>query len=120
MGRLIASYCALLAQTIICDKIVTMRRDEAILKLKGQKAFVESQGATALWLFGSTAADKAGPDSDIDLFIDYDEKRFSFVELIRLREALSQALGSPADLATRDGLHPRLRGQIEAQAIRVF
>jgi predicted nucleotidyltransferase len=29
-------------------------------------------GATALYLFGSTARDEAGEASDLDLFIDYD------------------------------------------------
>jgi predicted nucleotidyltransferase len=46
--------------------------------------------------------------------------RFSFVELIRLRERLSHILGRPADLTTREGLHPMLRPQIEAAAVKVF
>ena len=97
-----------------------MRRDEALAKLAGQTDFIRSQGATALYMFGSTARDEAAAGSDIDLFIDYDSSRFSFVELIRLRERLSAVLDAPADLATRDGLHPRLRPEIEAHAIRVF
>ena len=99
---------------------IWMRKHLALSKLQEQRAFVHSQGATSLYLFGSTARDEAGADSDIDLFIDFDAERFSFVELIRLREKLSEALGRPADLAMRDGLHPRLREEIEAQAIRVF
>jgi len=51
--------------------------------------------------------------------VDYDPERFSFVELIRLQERLSRILGRPADLTTREGLHPLLRAQIEAEAIRV-
>ena len=46
--------------------------------------------------------------------------QFSFVELIRLRERLSDILGRPADLTTREGLHPLLRPTIEAEAIKVL
>jgi predicted nucleotidyltransferase len=97
-----------------------MRKSEAMTKLREQAGFIRSQGATALYLFGSTARDQADADSDVDMFIDFDVDRFSFVELIRLREGLSAALGCPADLATRDGLHPRLRDAIESQALRVL
>jgi len=71
-------------------------------------------------LFGSTARGAARDESDVDIFIDYDPERFSFVELIRLRERLSQILGRRTDLTTREGLHPLLRPQIEAEAIRII
>ena len=77
-------------------------------------------GVRSLYLFGSAARGEARDDSDVDLFIDYDSEKFSFVELIRTRERLSRALGRTADLTTRDGLHPMLRSQIEAEAVKVF
>ncbi|MFL4968822.1 MAG: nucleotidyltransferase family protein [Xanthobacteraceae bacterium] len=97
-----------------------MTRADVIASLKSQAADIRRLGATSLYLFGSIARGKARDDSDIDLFIDYDPERFSFVELIRLRERLSQILGRPADLTTREGLHPLLRSQIEAEAIRII
>src|SRR3974390_878621 len=97
-----------------------MIRDEAISKLKAREADIRLAGAPSLFLFGSTARNEATPDSDVDLFVDYDPERFGFVELIRLRDNLSEALGVPADLTTREGLHPRLRPSIEAEAVRVL
>lgn len=97
-----------------------MKRAEIISTLKQRASDIRKFGATSLYLFGSVARDEAGVESDIDLFIDYDPDRFTFVELIRLRNHLSELLGRSADLTTREGLHPLLRPTIEAEAIKVL
>jgi predicted nucleotidyltransferase len=97
-----------------------MTRADIISVLRRQASDFRALGATSLYLFGSTARGDARDDSDVDLFVDYDSERFSFVELIRMRDRISHALGRPADLTTREGLHPMLRPQIEAEAVKVF
>ena len=60
-----------------------MNRDAAIAALKQEAGAVKALGATALYLFGSTARDQAMPSSDLDLFLDYDRSsRFSLIELV--------------------------------------
>lgn len=98
-----------------------MRRYDAITALKEQAEAVKALGATALYLFGSTARDGATISSDLDLFIDYDlGGRFSLVELVGIKQLLESCLGVPVDLTTRDSLDPLLRDRIEASAERIF
>jgi predicted nucleotidyltransferase len=98
-----------------------MHRSEAILALKSQAAGVKALGATALYLFGSTARDDTTAASDIDLFIDYDpQSKFSLVELVGIKQLLESRLAVEVDLTTRDSLDPLLRDRIEGSAERIF
>ena len=81
----------------------------------------KAYGVRALYLFGSTARDAACDDSDVDVFIETDPAaRFNAFDLIDVKAILESRLAAQVDLTTRDGLHPRLRDQIEREAIRVF
>ena len=99
-------------------------RAEVIDRLRALEPDIRAFHATALFLFGSTARDELGTDDDIDVFIDYDQSpdgKFSFVELLRLPEYLSDRLGRRVELSTRNGLARSMTpNQIEAQSLRVF
>jgi len=98
-----------------------MNKDEALAKLKGCADAIRARGATSLYLFGSAVRGEAKPDSDLDLFIDYDpEKKFSLVDLVGIKLLLEDELGVEVDVTTRDSLHPMLRKNIEQSAVRVF
>jgi predicted nucleotidyltransferase len=78
-------------------------------------------GATSLYVFGSTTRDEAQPNSDLDVFIDYDpDSRFNAFDLVGIKQYLEDELRIPVDLTTRDGLHPMLKADIERSAVRVF
>ena len=98
-----------------------MDRAEAIQRLKDQANAIRGMGATSLYLFGSVLRGEEGPDSDLDLFIDYDPAgRFSLIELVGIKQLLEDRLGVEVDVTTRDSLHPMLREEIEQAAIRIF
>jgi predicted nucleotidyltransferase len=89
--------------------------------LRSSLAEIGAHGVRALYLFGSTARDVAREDSDVDIFIEVErEDRFNAFDLIDVKTILEKRLDAHVDLTTRDGLHPRLRDQIEREAIRVF
>ena len=89
-----------------------MTRHDAIAALKVQAEAVKALGATALYLFGSTARDEAAARSDLDLFIDYDrDTRFSLVELVSASTCfLERRLGVPVDRPPGSSLDPSAAG----------
>jgi hypothetical protein len=98
-----------------------MTRDDAIARLRSHADALRALGATAVYLFGSTARDEADAESDVDLFVDHDRApSFSLLDLVGIKQYLDRALPARVDVTTRRGLHPSLRADIERGAIRVF
>jgi len=98
-----------------------MTKAEAIRELRKQAGAIKALGATALYLFGSTARNRASAKGDVDIFIDYDPRgRFNGLDLVATRRLLGESLGVEVDLTTRKGLHPLIRKQVEAEATRVL
>ena len=98
-----------------------MKKTEAVSKLKDHAEAIRAMGATALYLFGSTARDETNESSDLDLFIDYNPtaKIPNMFRLMQIEEKISEALGVPVTITTRDALHPLMKESIERDAVRV-
>ncbi|RWI10418.1 nucleotidyltransferase family protein [Mesorhizobium sp.] len=98
-----------------------MSRNEVIERLQRNADAIKGMGVTSLYLFGSAARDDARPDSDLDLFIDYDPaRRFSLIDLVGIKQFLEEKMSTEIDITTRDSLHPMLKAEIEQSAVRVF
>lgn len=89
--------------------------------LRTYETALRDSGATGLFIFGSRALGRQRPDSDLDLFIDYDPamKIPNLFRLMQIEEEISEALGFPVTITTRDALHPAMKERIERDAIRV-
>jgi predicted nucleotidyltransferase len=90
--------------------------------LKRYDAVLRANGATGLFIFGSRARGTSRPDSDLDLFIDYDPvtKIPSMFRLMQLEDEISAALGVPVTITTRNALHPLMKHDIEREAVQVL
>lgn len=97
-----------------------MERAVAIAKLRKHRAELERLGVQHLYLFGSTARDTAGKDSDVDLFFDHPMASLGLFELMEVKDTAARILGRRTDIMTRRSLHPMLRSRIEESALQVF
>jgi predicted nucleotidyltransferase len=98
-----------------------MRRHDTIEKLKATESALRDLGVIGLYLFGSHARDQAGPDSDVDVFIDpKPDRSFGFLNYMDAFDVICGSVGGNVDYGTRNGLHPLLRPEIERESIRIF
>ena len=96
-----------------------MDRTATLHLLKAHKpVLAERFGVARLALFGSTARDTAGPDSDVDVLVGFDgpatSERYFGVQFY-----LEDLLGRSIDLVTEKALRERLRADVERDAIAV-
>jgi hypothetical protein len=75
-------------------------------------------GVKSLAVFGSVARGEAGPESDVDILVEF-EGRATFDRYMGLKLFLEDLLGRRVDLVTRKALKPRLRPFVEQEAIYV-
>ena len=75
-------------------------------------------GVVSVRLFGSVARDEAGPDSDVDILVEF-AGPVSLFGLADLRAYLMEVLGRPVDVGTEGSLRPRIRGAVVDEAVRV-
>jgi|SRR3989339_249170 len=65
-----------------------------------------------LGLFGSFVNGHPGPDSDIDLLVEFESGHKDMFNYMRLKEHLETLLGTRIDLVIKEAVKPRLRKDI--------
>lgn len=95
-----------------------MRRDEALTILAAHRDEIKAFSVKSLALFGSVARDEAGPNSDVDLLVEFDRPvgLFTFLDL---KGYLEHILGARVDLGTPRSLKDGVRFQVIKDAVRV-
>lgn len=95
-----------------------MRRDELLARLRDLKPWFEDHGIIRVRVFGSHARDEAGPDSDVDLLVEFaDSSAPDLFSFSGIRLELEKQLGRPVDLMTPRTLSPRIAHHIEASLV---
>jgi predicted nucleotidyltransferase len=98
-----------------------MQTAEVISRLKSLEPQLRAFGVAGLYLFGSHARNEAGPDSDVDVFIDKASgAEFDLDAFVGAYDILKGALPVEVDYGTRTGLSKFIRSDVEREAIRVF
>src|SRR6266498_1675336 len=85
-----------------------MRRDEVLGALRRHRPELSSLGVSSLAVFGSVAREEAGPESDVDILVEFD-RPVGLFEFVRLQQRLEALLRRRVDLVTPDALRARVR-----------
>ena len=93
-----------------------MKRDEVLRLLATHRKELLALGVQSLAVFGSVVHGEAGPDSDVDILVEF-AKPVGFFAFLEVKEHLEGLLGCSVDLVTRKALHPRLRDEILNEAV---
>ena len=75
---------------------------------------LESQGVTKAAVFGSHALGEAHQTSDVDLLVEFKDRK-SLFDLVGLKLELEKALNKEVDLLTYKSIHPPLKDIILSQ-----
>jgi predicted nucleotidyltransferase len=99
--------------------VLRIARDNVIATLRAHEAELREAGIVRLRLFGSVARGEAG--NDVDLVAEFDAaKSMSLIDLVGLENRLSDLLGVKVDLAREGSLKPRVRKNVEREAVLAF
>ena len=76
----------------------------------------ERHGIRNIRVFGSMARGESGPESDVDLLVEYVPGRggFAFVDFC---DAVEELLQRKVDVVTEKSLHPLIRDEVLAEAV---
>jgi uncharacterized protein len=84
-------------------------------------AFCRRHHIRWLAVFGSALRDDFGPESDVDVLVEFEPgKTPGFVRFAGIERDLSDILGRPVDLLTREGLNRRIAPRILAGAAVMY
>jgi predicted nucleotidyltransferase len=98
----------------------TLTRQEAQDRLLASEAEIRAFGVERLALFGSVLHDRAHPDSDVDLLVQFRPGAKTFGNLLGLAELLEGRLNCRVELVTTEALSPYLGPHILAEAVDVL
>lgn len=96
-----------------------MLKDETLRKLMEHRKEIEGMGVKSVSIFGSTARDEAGAESDVDVLVEFSEPvgLFRFLEV---KAALEAILGRGVDMVTPDALKRQIRPRVLKEAVRAI
>ena len=76
-------------------------------------AFCRKHGIRKFSLFGSVLRDDFGPDSDVDVVVEFrPDVRFGLFELVDMEDELSQIVGRKTDIHEFQALRPWMQKEV--------
>ena len=96
-----------------------MKRAEVLRLLAEHRDELAAMGVESIDVFGSVARDEAGPESDVDLLVEF-SRPVGLFHFFDVQERLQDILGAKVDLGMPSALKPRMRARVLAEAVRAI
>src|SRR3989304_3084349 len=93
-----------------------MLLEEVLRILREHREEIASFGVTSIAVFGSVARGEAGPDSDVDILVEFGVP-VGLLKFVRFQRYLESLLGRRVDLATLGALREQMREQALREAV---
>ncbi|SNQ62591.1 type VII toxin-antitoxin system MntA family adenylyltransferase antitoxin [Candidatus Methanoperedens nitratireducens] len=77
-------------------------------------SLIKKHGVKKVAIFGSYARGEEKPKSDIDILVEFSERK-SLLDIVGIEQELSDALGMKVDLLTEKSISPYLIGRIKKE-----
>jgi hypothetical protein len=84
------------------------------------KQFCRKHHIRKLAFFGSVVRADFGPDSDIDVLVEFEPGKTPGYDYFLIADELSRMLGRPVDLQTRKFLSPAILDSVLSEAVSVY
>ncbi len=95
-----------------------MGREKVLRVLSEHREQIAGFGVSSIAVFGSVARNEAGPESDVDILVEFDpDARVGMFRFLDLKEYLERILDRRVDLVTKDALKRQLRDRILEEAV---
>ncbi len=84
-------------------------------KIKELIEILKKHGVKRVKVFGSYVRGEAKPDSDLDVIVDFSERK-SLLEIVGIEQEVEDRLGIKVDLLTERSISPYLKERIEKES----
>jgi uncharacterized protein len=84
------------------------------------QAFCRRNHIRKLAFFGSVLRDDFGPDSDVDVLVEFEPGHIPGLAFLAMEQELSEIVGRKVDLNTRDFLSPYFRDRVLSEAENLY
>jgi len=85
-----------------------------------RKSFCQKHHIRQLSFFGSVVRDDFGPQSDVDVLVEFETGQAPGFDFFLMEVELSQLLGHPVDLQTLNFLSPEIRRSVLSETVPAY
>ena len=94
-------------------------KDQILKMILNNQKNIRAFGVSRIGLFGSFVHDEQNEESDIDLIVQFEQGKKSYMKFINLSDYLEKLFDKRVDLLTEKALNPYMKSRVEKEAVYV-